>query len=220
VALVVFGIFMAMRRRGRLVPVLGHGDDLLTHSLVDICNPAPPVALICSSSVGKTSLVNRITGNRFLSITAPTTGAAFHVCRPIADFPEVQLWDTPGMDRYRSQNAAFYREAIGAIIVFDLTSYSSFRELETWVSEFIGAARPNPAVVICGNKADLQDSREVENDEIVAFCNIHNGIPYFEVSAYTGEGISQMMSSILRMIPTDLVVGTGAASRTAERRCW
>jgi small GTP-binding protein len=216
----VFAVFRLVRRRQRFAPLLTAADGAYTPSIIDTGSSAPAVAVIGSPSVGKTSLVNRIVGNKFLSITAPTTGASFHVYHPPLDSPEIQLWDTPGMDRYREQNSPFYREAIGAIIVFDLTSYSSFKELGNWVSEFTGAARANPAIVICGNKGDLQDAREVENEEIIAFCDVHNGIPYFEVSAYTGEGISQMMNCILEMVPTDAAVETRGAVESNERRCW
>jgi GTPase SAR1 family protein len=125
------------------------------------------------------------------------------------------------MDRYHGEAAACYREAAGAIVVFDLSSFATFRELASWVSEFAGASRPNSPVIVCGNKADLPDSREVENDEIMAFCNAHDGIPYFEVSASTGEGISQMMQCVVEMLPGEAALETASGAEVAESRgCW
>jgi small GTP-binding protein len=171
--------------------------------------PAPPIVVIGPPNVGKTSLISRILGRKFTSITASTTGAAVHTYTPLSPgLPEVQIWDTPGMDRYRAQTNAFYREALGAIVVFDLTGYPTFQELGSWIREFVAAAPPNPAIVICGNKADLQDEREVEADEIAAFCAAHNGLPYFEASAYTGQGVEELMAGLLDRLPKEGTVET------------
>jgi small GTP-binding protein len=107
------------------------------------------------------------------------------------------------MERYRSLNKVFYREAVGAILVFDLTSYTSFQELDSWLNEFIANAKPNPCVVLCGNKLDLGDQREVEEDEIKAFCQEHNSLNFFQTSAQTGEGVDRMMKCLLDLLPKE-----------------
>jgi Ras-related protein Rab-5C len=210
----VLGFFLLRHRKPRFAPLLAGTDELYMQSVFGNEAPAPPIVVIGCPSVGKTSLINRIVGRKFTSITAPTTGAAVHTYTPLSpDLPEVQIWDTPGMDRYRSQAKAFYREAVGAIVVFDLTSYATFQELDSWIREFIAAAPPNPAIVICGNKADLQDEREVEADEVAAFCTSHDGAPYFEASAYTGRGIEELVTTLLMKLPKEGTVETTAQKK-------
>jgi small GTP-binding protein len=165
---------------------------------------SPRIVVIGSASVGKTCLINRIVECKFSSVTAPTTGTAFYAYRPEhPDHPEIQLWDTAGMERYRSLNKVFYREAVGAILVFDLTSYSSFQDLDSWLREFIANARSNPCIVLCGNKSDLQDEREVQENEIVSFCADHDSLNFFETSAQTGDGVSRMMKCLLDLLPKE-----------------
>jgi small GTP-binding protein len=160
--------------------------------------------VIGDTSVGKTCLINRIVNGSFTPITAPTTGTAFFALH--ADHPdqkEIQLWDTAGMERYRALNKVFYREAVGAIIVFDLTSYPSFEDLDSWLREFMANARPNPSIVICGNKLDLADERQVEDEEIMHFCADHNALNCFETSAKSGEGVERMMKCLLDLLPKE-----------------
>jgi small GTP-binding protein len=161
----------------------------------------PRVVVIGTAAVGKTALINRIIHSRFEAITAPTTGTAFFEYKsehPV--HPEIQLWDTAGMERYRSVNSVFYREAIGAILTFDLTSIQSFTELESWLDEFTTHAQPNSTVVLCGNKCDLADQVEVEPDEIRTFCDTHQ-LQFFQTSACTGEGVPELMNGLLNAIP-------------------
>jgi small GTP-binding protein len=163
--------------------------------------PVPRVVVIGTAAVGKTALINRIIHSRFDTITQPTTGTAFYEYKsdhPV--HPEVQHWDTAGKERYRSVNSVFYREAIAAILTFDLTSFQSFQELESWLNEFITNAQPNPTVVLCGNKCDLGDQLEVEPDDIRQFCDAHQ-LSFFQTSACTGEGVAELMAGLLNGIP-------------------
>jgi small GTP-binding protein len=137
-------------------------------------------------------------------MTSPTTGTTFFQYKTDnPDHPEIQLWDTAGMERYRALNNVFYREAVAAVLVFDLTSYPSFTELDSWLKEFTTCARPNSCVVLCANKLDLTDARQVDTDEIISFCKDHDDLNYFETSAYTGEGVATMVKALLQILPKE-----------------
>ncbi|OHT07295.1 putative Ras-related protein Rab-4A [Tritrichomonas foetus] len=179
----------------------------------------PRIVLIGSTSVGKTSLINRITEKKFEPFTTPTTGTAFfqyHTKDP--DHPQIQIWDTAGMERYRSLNRIFYHEAVGAILVFDLTNYRTFEELESWLNEFITEAPPNPSIVLVGNKCDLSDVIEVEQDEIQVFAKDHE-LRYFSTSAFSGEGVDDMLQALLSMIPKTTTVETTNLEEPEQSKC-
>lgn len=161
----------------------------------------PHVVVIGSASVGKTSLINRIIENKYDPITSPTTGSAFFQYKSNnPNHPEIQLWDTAGMERYRSLNSIFYREAVAAVLVFDITKFTSFQELDDWLKEFITQAPPNPSIVIAANKNDLRDDAEVTPEDIQAYASQHQ-LDYFATSAFTGENVEEMIDCLLNKIP-------------------
>lgn len=171
-------------------------------------NNQPKVVLIGSTAVGKTSLIRRLTENKFDNSTTPTTGTAFFQLRTEnPDHPDIQIWDTAGLERYRSLNRIFYHEAVGAMLVFDLTNARSFMEVDSWLDEFITEAPLNPSIVLLGNKSDLKDDIEVENDEILSFANEH-GLKYFSTSAATGDGVAEMLNYFLSILPKSNTVDT------------
>ena len=179
----------------------------------------PRTVLIGSASVGKTSLITRIVENRFEDFTTPTTGTAFfqyHTNDP--EKPVIQIWDTAGMERYRSLNRIFYHEAVAALLVFDLTNYSSFQDLESWYHEFMSEAPLNPTVILVGNKCDLS-SKEVDDEEIRIFAKEHN-IQYFQTSAVTGEGVDEMMDALVLAIPKiEAPVETNILPQDEKKKC-
>jgi small GTP-binding protein len=121
------------------------------------------------------------------------------------------------MERYRSVNSIYYREAVAAILVFDLTNYQSFQESESWLNEFITHAQPNPAVVLCGNKCDLADAFEVEADQIRSFSSQHE-LLYFQVSAATGESVPEMVKALIRALPVSEAPVSTTLILTRERK--
>ena len=171
-------------------------------------NNQPKVVLIGSTAVGKTSLIRRLTENKFDNSTTPTTGTAFFQLKTEnPDHPDIQIWDTAGLERYRSLNRIFYHEAVGALLVFDLTNARSFMDLESWLDEFVTEAPLNPSIVLLGNKSDRKDEFEVENDEILSFANEH-GLKYYPTSAATGEGVNEMLQYFLSILPKSNNVDT------------
>ena len=70
----------------------------------------------------------------------------------------MHIWDTGGHERFRSMINMYYRDAIGAIICYDLTSESSFKSVEYWVNEMKAnttADQDGFILALCGNKVDL-----------------------------------------------------------------
>jgi small GTP-binding protein len=172
------------------------------------------VIFLGSQNVGKTTLMHRIAENRFLETTEPTTATAYAEYDP-PGHPEVriQLWDTSGMEKYRAINAVYYREACAAILTFDVSDRQSFDSLDLWLGDFEKSnAMTSPAVFLAGNKCDLVDSIAVE-EEIARTWADGRGLPYFSVSARTGEGMEELLDALIRSVPKFLA-GKGATPTT------
>jgi len=77
-----------------------------------------------------------------------------------------QIWDTAGQERYRAITNAYYRDAVGALLVYDITSGKSFESIEEkWRRELMDNADENIVLLLVGNKSDLEDRREVPFEE-------------------------------------------------------
>jgi small GTP-binding protein len=75
------------------------------------------------------------------------------------------IWDTAGQDKFRSISAAYYRGTLAALLVYDITKYESFKNLNSWLDELRMHAHENVVVMLVGNKCDMKHLRQVEIDE-------------------------------------------------------
>ena len=161
----------------------------------------PRIVMLGSAAVGKTSLINRMVYDKFDNLIPPTTGAGFFQYKSEGpNSREIQIWDTAGMERFRSLNSVYYHRAVGAILVFDLTNYETFQSLDSWRQEFISKTNPNTAIVLVGNKCDRASDVEVEQTDIDSYANEH-GLKYFKASALTGENVKEMITELISMLP-------------------
>ena len=145
------------------------------------------------SHAGKTAIVRQLVDKNFMEKIPKTIGADFKSYILQADGADVrlQIWDTPGWDRFRSVAKAYFRNAVGAILVFDLTDRDSFQKLNGWLSDLKQCCEPNVVIILVGNKSDMIDSRQVSEREINDFATQHN-LQYIEVSAKTGRNIENV----------------------------
>ncbi|CUA77639.1 Ras-like GTP-binding protein RYL2 [Yarrowia lipolytica CLIB122] [Rhizoctonia solani] len=136
------------------------------------------VVIMGSAGVGKTSLVTRYVEGRF-GQTTTTTGAFFYSKKAIVDGTKVrlQIWDTAGQERFRSMAPMYYRGASAAILVYDITSASSFEDVKLWIDELKRNCDPGLLIFIVGAKADLaaQGQRVVTSDR--ARLALHTWFP-------------------------------------------
>lgn len=156
------------------------------------------VVLCGSSTVGKTTIFSRIVNNHADLETKSTTGASFASIQYEYqnEVLNINLWDTAGQEEYRSLVNIYFRESNVVLIIFDLTSHKSFEDVDEWIDEiFANCGEPLPTLLIVGNKSDLEDSRKVTSEEINTF-SLNSKIPYYEVSAITGENIGLLMQNV------------------------
>ncbi|OWK05111.1 RAB25 [Cervus elaphus hippelaphus] len=132
------------------------------------------VVLIGESGVGKTNLLSRFTRNEFSHDSRTTIGVEFSTRTVMLGTAAIkaQIWDTAGLERYRAITSAYYRGAVGALLVFDLTKHQTYAVVERWLKELYDHAEATIVVMLVGNKSDLSQSREVPTEEARMFAEI------------------------------------------------
>lgn len=107
------------------------------------------------------------------------------------------MWDTAGAERYRALTAAYYRRAVGALVVYDVTNKLTFESVETWVSEVRLHAEKDVVIVLAGNKIDVDASeRQVSTQEGVTLAS-KLGIPFLETSALDATNVEQAFHALM-----------------------
>lgn len=157
--------------------------------------------IVGDSGVGKTGIVNRFLHNKFDSDTKSTVGVEFGTKKITIDGKNLkaQIWDTAGQERYRSITNAYYKGAKGALVVYDITSRSSFDNVDRWISEIKSSADIAIYLVLVGNKSDLNENREISIEEGKQ-KSANNGIAFMETSAKTSENIEEVFNLLTNEI--------------------
>lgn len=130
------------------------------------------MVLIGDSGVGKSNLLLRFTKNDFLMESKSTIGVEFatRTLKVAGKTIKAQIWDTAGQERYRAITSAYYRGAVGALLVYDITKKQTFDNTERWLSELREHADDDIVILLVGNKSDLRHIRAVSTEEGSAFA--------------------------------------------------
>jgi len=157
------------------------------------------VVVVGDGGVGKTALTIRFSKGFFTESYKMTIGVDFHVKTIAIDADEgplrakLQIWDTGGQERFSSIRPMYYRGALGALLIFDLTSISSFEHLPQWIEEVRGNVQTDIPLLLVGNKSDLLNQRAISLEEINDFTRDFN-LYYMETSAKTGDNVGDCFS--------------------------
>ncbi|KAG7469574.1 hypothetical protein MATL_G00130290 [Megalops atlanticus] len=130
------------------------------------------VVLIGESGVGKSNLLSRFTKNEFNHDSRTTIGVEFSTRTVQLGTVTVkaQIWDTAGLERYRAITSAYYRGAVGALLVYDIAKHLTYESVERWLKELYDHADPHIVVMLVGNKSDLASLRSVPTEEAKDFA--------------------------------------------------
>ncbi|KAL4067306.1 ras family-domain-containing protein [Scleroderma yunnanense] len=171
------------------------------------------LVLLGESAVGKSSLVLRFVKNQFDDYRESTIGAAFLTQTVTLDDQTIvkfEIWDTAGQERYKAP--MYYRNANCAVVVYDITQASSLDKARTWIRELQRQADPSIVIALCGNKTDLAVRRQVTQEEAKKYAD-EEGLMWFETSAKTGEGVSEVFTAIAKKLPLSAPPSRTGASR-------
>lgn len=159
------------------------------------------VVLIGDSGVGKSNLLSRFTRNEFNLESKSTIGVEFATRSIQVDGKTIkaQIWDTAGQERYRAITSAYYRGAVGALLVYDIAKHLTYENVERWLRELRDHADANIVIMLVGNKSDLRHLRAVPTDEAKSFAET-NQLSFIETSALDSTNVETAFHNILTEI--------------------
>ncbi|KAK9289471.1 hypothetical protein L1049_007626 [Liquidambar formosana] len=159
------------------------------------------IVLIGDSAVGKSQLLARFARNEFSLDSKATIGVEFQTKTLDIDQKTVkaQIWDTAGQERYRAVTSAYYRGAVGAMLVYDMTKRQSFDHMARWLEELRGHADKNIVIMLIGNKSDLGTLRAVPVEDAEEFAQREN-LFFMETSALEAINVETAFMTILTNI--------------------
>jgi Ras-related protein Rab-21 len=182
--------------------------------------PRYKVVLLGEGRVGKTSILLRFVENSYVEGRPSTLTASYlekHVTVDDDDKREAQLsiWDTAGQERFHSLGPIYYRDAKGAILVYDITDESTFDRVKSWTKELRKMVGDNTkiCITIVGNKIDLERRRVVSQQSASKYAE-SVGATFFEVSAKTGRGVANVFEELTKVL-LDTVKNPSCRSRSS-----
>ncbi|KAJ8363409.1 hypothetical protein SKAU_G00122400 [Synaphobranchus kaupii] len=157
--------------------------------------------IIGNSSVGKTSFLFRYADDSFTSAFVSTVGIDFKVKTVYRNDKRVklQIWDTAGQERYRTITTAYYRGAMGFLLMYDITNQDSFNAVQDWATQIKTYSWDNAQVILVGNKSDLEDDRLVPSEEGQRLAD-ELGFQFFEASAKDNINVKQVFERLVDVI--------------------
>ncbi|EOD40734.1 Rab8, rab family GTPase [Emiliania huxleyi CCMP1516] len=179
--------------------------------------------LIGDSGVGKSSILVRFADDSFSQSFIATIGIDFKIRSVELDGKRVklQIWDTAGQERFKTITTAYYRGAMGILLVYDVTNEDSFSNISSWMRAIEQHASDSVNKVLLGNKADtsgpLVSQRRVSAERGQRLAGEY-GLQFFEVSAKSNVNIEQAFFTIARDIHARLQNTSAAAAAGASVR--
>ncbi|KAG0141661.1 hypothetical protein CROQUDRAFT_663504 [Cronartium quercuum f. sp. fusiforme G11] len=178
------------------------------------------LVLLGESAVGKSSLVLRFVQDDFQEYRESTIGAAFLTQTvQLNDQTTIkyEIWDTAGQERYKSLAPMYYRNANCAVVVYDITSLASLEKAKTWIRELQKQADSQIVIALAGNKADLEERRQVLAADARQFAEEEN-LLFFETSAKDATNVHEIFQAIAKKLPLDTAASRGPRGSAGANR--
>lgn len=159
------------------------------------------VVLIGDSGVGKSCLLSRFTRNEFDHESKSTIGVEFATRSLDIDGKTIkaQVWDTAGQERYRAITSAYYRGAVGAVLVYDITKQKTYESVTRWMEELKEHASDQIVVMLVGNKCDLRHLQAIPTDEVTIFAK-EKKLLFVEASAFDATNVEELFKETIEKV--------------------
>jgi len=157
--------------------------------------------MIGDSGVGKSCLLLRFSDDSFTTSFITTIGIDFKI--KTIDIAgkrlKLQVWDTAGQERFWTITEAYYRQAMGIILVYDITHEESYLNIRKWMLNIEQHASDNVKKLLIGNKCDMEKDRAVSKEKGQELADEYN-ILFFEASAKTDVNVKEAFRSLAGQI--------------------
>jgi small GTP-binding protein len=159
------------------------------------------ITVIGDGAVGKTSLIKKYTQGSFQKDYIKTLGAQFSKYDEEMGRDNCKLffWDIAGQREFDFMRPTFYKGSKAAIIVFSHTDEDSFNHIMDW-HEDIKKYTGDLPIVLFGNKTDLIDEDDLEDDKVIKIVEDRNFLGYYKTSAKTGSGVYEAFQAIIKTL--------------------
>jgi len=162
--------------------------------------------LIGDSGVGKSCLLLRFSDDSFTPSFITTIGIDFKIRTIELDGKRIklQIWDTAGQERFRTITTAYYRGAMGILLVYDVTDEKSFGNIRNWIRNIEQHATESVNKMLIGNKCDMVDKKVIDTARGKALAE-ECQIRFLETSAKTGQNVEEAFICLAKDIKKRLI---------------
>jgi small GTP-binding protein len=174
------------------------------------------VLVFGDAEVGKSNLMTRYVTNTFTTDAIPTIGIVYMRMSSKIRSKDVKITivDVAGQKRFRPIEVGVFRQAHGAMLVYDITNLGSFRSIPTYLNDIQEFLLPKATVMLIGNKCDLEQSRAIQTDVAAKFA-ADNGLLFLELSALTSANVD----AAFQLLIADIFKKTMCDGIALERLC-
>lgn len=159
------------------------------------------IILIGDTATGKTNILSKYINNKFETDSKATIGVelSFKTFNINNDKVTAQIWDTAGQERYKSMTKAYFKGALGALVVYDITKKSTFENIDKWILDLKSCADEKVSIILIGNKCDLESSREISKEEGEKKAKTIE-VAFLETSALKGDNIELAFKTLIEEV--------------------
>ncbi|KAF7697174.1 ras-related protein Rab-38 [Silurus meridionalis] len=166
------------------------------------------VLVIGDLGVGKTSIIKRYVHQIFSQHYRATIGVDFALKVLNWDNHTVirlQMWDIAGQERYGNMTRVYYREAVGALIVFDVTRATTFDAVPKWKDDLdtkvtLNNGKPVPVVLLANKSDQSRDGLSTQIPKLETFCKENGFVGCFETSAKENTNVEAAIKCLVENI--------------------
>ncbi|XP_036400180.1 ras and EF-hand domain-containing protein [Megalops cyprinoides] len=188
------------RRLSAFYPQEGVAEDPQEEDI-----PVYRLVLAGDAGSGKSSFLLRLSVNEFRKDMQTTLGVDFQEMKMLVDGEKtnLQIWDTAGQERYRSISRSYFRKAQGVLLLYDVTSETSFLNIRNWMAQIQESAEEHIPMCLIGNKADLRTEQPEDSCVSTAhgerLARMYNAL-FCETSAKEGTNIVEAVLHLAREV--------------------
>jgi small GTP-binding protein len=178
------------------------------------------ILILGDSTVGKTCFLTRYADNTFQENQMATLGVDYklkNIKMEDGNIVKLQIWDTAGQDRFHSLTRNYFKGAHGIILLYDITTQSSFDNVSKWIKQIKEDASEKVVIILVGNKIDLEHKRAIPTEEGEKIAEDF-GLIFFECSAKTGKNINEAFNELIKKTVANFSKPAGKGQKLKQNR--